>query len=1018
MATLGNRLVDYFVVMGIKDAPDAFPSIMNDISQYQTSQEVTKFNLSFKASIVDRWPLQDFEGSSISPELPMFCLPEGVQVSKTCPLPQFYTFALTSGNGTRVYAANLLFFENLLPEVDEKIEEAVEEFKQRIDSSPKTGDEVDEDEDAVAEAEEHQQTLEAATISDKSTSLSSSSKETSSQEAKPSKPLYISKSFCIISDYPLFKTFKQFLMELYRLTLVPNTIPIERFIGNFIQEIPLPPQGRVSVQYTIGQQIINIQRPAINELPTADVDFEQIFQLLSLENIFTLFSCILLEKQILLISKHYSVLGTIAEVLTAIIYPFHWPHVYIPILPKACIEFIYAPVPFIMGVHTSFFDNDECPPEVVRVDLDNNTVMDGMGLQIPKLPEKPRDKLRNSLQKVFASCPVSKFNPNQVDLAFSIAPSPEESDAEVNEIKREFKTLDVRLSFLKFFVSLFQKYRHYMHRLSNVTAEIDTQQYFRTAAFIKDSVGEQGRPFLKLFFETQMWDRFVVDRLQSVKVNEITFFDEHIKLKANRSKLKLKKEPTPFLNDKSFKVNQVVPALQPNLEGLEKDRKESKQYVYTTFPKLKPELFSKPREFKLLVNEKDLIAEKARQQEMLDSWRTVLTSLNTISNQLIHHRVKTRDERPKAGKFDIKSEENAEGAAKSSTTNPPSSNTLSAHSSISIDMKDLAAEKDKMVISNLNAQFFQNEDSEDSLNTIGTQYVSKKSLLSRFNIYSKDTCPHCNTILTSSEIKRGFSGSPTEYRISCCHCHKKFVPHIVVSILEEDINAAANRSGSVISIGSSRALPSIPQRLKKALPPKPTVHKTLPPPPTTTLSNHQESVESEVNSQADVSSATASTSAVVTSPNTGEGDQVEQQPQDQDDNEGQEQISDAVVVRNGTPKSSEQDSSAKQSREEVETKPQSPTKQSKTQVVYESKYEYLSPIRLKKEVESMLSTVPNSPSAHEKFLIQHPSMFWNLVLYYRQMNIPLNFVLPQFSYMSLLKEMIFIMEVKTKEMVQ
>lgn len=48
---------------------------------------------------------------------------------------------------------------------------------------------------------------------------------------------------------------------------------------------------------------------------------------------------------------------------------------------------------------------------------------------------------------------------------------------------------------------------------------------------------------------SQMFTQFIVDRLvKSSQEPEILLFDEYIKLKLNRSKLKLVKEDTPFLD--------------------------------------------------------------------------------------------------------------------------------------------------------------------------------------------------------------------------------------------------------------------------------------------------------------------------------------------------------------------------------------------------------------------------------------------------------------------------------------
>ena len=41
----------------------------------------------------------------------------------------------------------------------------------------------------------------------------------------------------------------------------------------------------------------------------------------------------------------------VAECLSALLFPFQWQHVYVPILPVSLMNFLDAPVPFVMGLH-------------------------------------------------------------------------------------------------------------------------------------------------------------------------------------------------------------------------------------------------------------------------------------------------------------------------------------------------------------------------------------------------------------------------------------------------------------------------------------------------------------------------------------------------------------------------------------------------------------------------------------------------------------------------------------------
>lgn len=72
--------------------------------------------------------------------------------------------------------------------------------------------------------------------------------------------------------------------------------------------------------------------------------------------------------------------------------------------------------------------------------------------------------------------------------------------------------------------------------------------YFSKDKFLKHS-DKDTRPFLSNLSNSQMFTQFITDRLlRSSQDPQILVFDEYIKLKLNRSKLKFVKEDTPFLN--------------------------------------------------------------------------------------------------------------------------------------------------------------------------------------------------------------------------------------------------------------------------------------------------------------------------------------------------------------------------------------------------------------------------------------------------------------------------------------
>jgi hypothetical protein len=75
--------------------------------------------------------------------------------------------------------------------------------------------------------------------------------------------------------------------------------------------------------------------------------------------------------------------------------------------------------------------------------------------------------------------------------------------------------------------------------------------------------------YLSQFVNSQMFTQFITDRLtRSPREYEVLFFDEIIKLKLNRSKLKLLKEGTPFLDVSMLCFYSMIVMMMPVIQIL------------------------------------------------------------------------------------------------------------------------------------------------------------------------------------------------------------------------------------------------------------------------------------------------------------------------------------------------------------------------------------------------------------------------------------------------------------------
>jgi hypothetical protein len=99
------------------------------------------------------------------------------------------------------------------------------------------------------------------------------------------------------------------LTKLYRIHCSQTPIPIERYIINFMDEVPTPDVGNILVQMDLGNQTFHFFRPIDQNPPYAgQKEIESLFWAMDFEQVINLFLSVLLEKQVVLISKSRTLL--------------------------------------------------------------------------------------------------------------------------------------------------------------------------------------------------------------------------------------------------------------------------------------------------------------------------------------------------------------------------------------------------------------------------------------------------------------------------------------------------------------------------------------------------------------------------------------------------------------------------------------------------------------------------------------------------------------------------------------
>ncbi|XP_009869504.1 PREDICTED: DENN domain-containing protein 4C [Apaloderma vittatum] len=524
-------------------------------------------SLAYKAGLIFRYPQENYESFPLSESVPLFCLPMGATIEcwdpqTKYPLPVFSTFVLTCSSAEKVYGAAIQFYE---PYPRELLTE-----KQQLQLGLLTAVE---------------------------------------RKVVTSKSINSNKCICLLSHWPFFEAFRKFLMFIYKLSVSgPHPLPIEKHISHFMHNIPFPsPQRpRILVQLSAHDALI-LSQPVSTPLPLSGANFSTLLMNLGPENCATLLLFVLLEGKILLHSLRPAVLTGVAEAVVAMIFPFQWQCPYIPLCPLSLATVLSAPLPFIVGVDSRYFDLYDPPQDIVCIDLDTNMVYisdDKKNINWKQFPKKPCKSLLSTLKKLHPQL-AAVHRKTQEGSAVEMTPIEADFSWQKKMIELE---MEIQEAFLRFMASILKGYRTFLKPITQAPSNKATaaDSLFDHQGFLKS----RDRAYTKFYThltKTQIFSRFIEEcSFVSDKDTGLAFFDDCIeKLFPDKGTEKGEKVDVDSVEDarlieldesqKSEHTVFIMPPEPPADDGQDRVPK----YSYKNFPRLDSKLFDRPQELKL-----------------------------------------------------------------------------------------------------------------------------------------------------------------------------------------------------------------------------------------------------------------------------------------------------------------------------------------------------------------------------------------------------------------------------------
>ncbi|GAB5583932.1 DENN domain-containing protein 4B isoform X4 [Prionailurus iriomotensis] len=516
--------------------------------------------LVYEAELLGRYPEEDNEAFPLPESVPVFCLPMGATVEcwpaqTKYPVPVFSTFVLTGAAGDKVYGAALQFYEAFpRARLSERQARAL----------------------GLLSAVERGRALGGRAVRSR-------------------------RAIAVLSRWPAFPAFRAFLTFLYRYSVSgPHRLPLEavsdgRHISHFIHNVPFPsPQRpRILVQMSPYDNLLLCQ-PVSSPLPLSGASFLQLLQSLGPELAVTLLLAVLTEHKLLVHSLRPDLLTSVCEALVSMIFPLHWQCPYIPLCPLALADVLNAPVPFIVGIHSSYFDLHDPPADVICVDLDTNTLFqteEKKPLSPRTLPRRPYKVLLATLTHLYQQLDQTYTGPEEeASLEFLL------TDYEAVCGRRARLEREVQGAFLRFMACLLKGYRDFLRPLTQAPSEgaRDVDNLFFLQGFLKSRERSSHKLYCQLL-RTQMFSQFIEEcSFGSARHAALEFFDSCVdKVHPEQDK----PEPTPLVELEELSGSELTVFITPPEEPPAPEGSEAApQYCYDGFPELRAELFESPQE--------------------------------------------------------------------------------------------------------------------------------------------------------------------------------------------------------------------------------------------------------------------------------------------------------------------------------------------------------------------------------------------------------------------------------------
>ncbi|ESN99237.1 hypothetical protein HELRODRAFT_67031, partial [Helobdella robusta] len=289
---------------------------------------------------------------------------------------------------------------------------------------------------------------------------------------------------CVVSCHPWFEIFYRLLNQFSDLMNSHQVSYINKWIDSLLRINYLNSTEPASNRELTSSSVFVFQVPDATKLMSIPQsrNLTEYYCAVDSKNMMQIFASMLLERRIIVTSHKLSKLTACIHTAAHLLFPFHWQHIFIPILPPHLLDFCSAPMPFLIGIHTSLWNriNKDDLSDALVLDADANDILSEFN-DLDHFPPDVLAKLKKYLN-----------------------------------VKTKMKNLDGEIiprAFLKVLVIIFGGYR------TAFKMNEDKEIVFDSGLFLQ-SRPKHMKNFLQVVLQSQIFQQFIEERLNLIKAKK------------------------------------------------------------------------------------------------------------------------------------------------------------------------------------------------------------------------------------------------------------------------------------------------------------------------------------------------------------------------------------------------------------------------------------------------------------------------------------------------------------------